>query len=130
MKKKILIVFDVDGTLEISNGNIPLVKLMELKKKGRYIFISNQNYFFTKSLKKFLPKRILESIPSVYNKYSISELASNNLARADILKLISEFYPNKKKIYIGDRDVDIEFARQAGYEFIRNTEFEKMEEKI
>lgn len=93
------IVFDVDGTLEISNGPIPIKRLKQLKTFGCNVLIVGN---YGKIVQKNLDKEFPNGNP-------------NGLPKHEALKNISGDY---LCIYVGDTESDREAAQEAGWCFI------------
>ena len=97
-------VFDVDGTLEISEGP---VKLEVLRKLKGYVFIIG-NY-----------GKLAETTTEFPNGNP------EGLLKVEALKRLgSKFAPQEKKIYVGDLPSDKEAAEKAGWNFCYAKDFE------
>lgn len=98
-------VFDVDGTLEISEGPIKLERLRELKSEGIIIYIvGNYRYLatFTTEFPNGNPK---------------------NLPKPEALKELAQKLSPEEKIYVADTPGDEQAALAAGYRFCYAREF-------
>ena len=95
-----LICFDVDGTLEVSTGPVPLERLRQLKRQGAIIYIVGN-----------------------YGKLAqtTTEFEDGNIAgtKAESLRLLAERHPDAlRRIYVADTGGDKIAAESVGYLFI------------
>jgi len=94
----IIIAFDVDGTLSISKGRIPVKHLLKLKKAGITVGVVGNWELAIKHIKGL--DFYQAGIPS----------------KAEILKAIGE--GKAFKLYVGDLELDRLEAEKAGWNFI------------
>jgi len=100
-----LYAFDVDGTLEVSEGPIKLGVLRNLIAQGHPVYIVGN-----------------------YGKLSQTtlEFPNGNLfsTKESSLKILSERHPEQtQKIYIGDVETDKTSAESAGWQFVFAKDF-------
>lgn len=99
-----LVAFDVDGTLEVSAGPIPLDALNQLRRQGTIVYIVGNYGKLAQTTKEF---------------------ADGNIGRskAESLKLLAERHPNTVKIYVADTSQDETEAKTANWQFIYARDF-------
>lgn len=95
-----IICFDVDGTLEISGGPVPLYRLRELRDQGAFIYIVGN-----------------------YGKLAqfTTEFPNGNIGRnkGESLRMLAERHPHAlRRIYVADTEADKISAASSGYLFI------------
>ncbi len=99
--------FDVDGTLEISNGSVKIDELRELRKEGHIVGICGNWQKFMKDVSDW--KDIINFFQVGLNKDNfLMELKSQ----------LSKIFQVDKFIMTGDHSIDINAARIAGWDFV------------
>ncbi len=101
---KVIVSFDVDNTLDISDGPIPSERVRQLKEAG-FIVGFNGNYE--------LARRFLGDGFDFYE-----------CGKAETLLRLNRLYPDAVlRIHVGDSPIDQEAARLAGWIYVRPEDF-------
>jgi len=100
----VIVAFDVDDTLEISGGRIPVKHLLDLRKAGVIVGVVGNWELAIKHIKGL--DFYQAGIPS----------------KAEILRAIGE--GKALKLYVGDLESDRHEARRAGWNFIHVNEYQ------
>jgi hypothetical protein len=110
-----LIALDVDHTLEISNGPIPLSALAELRKMKHIVGIAGNWGLFTQVVEKWYDL--------------VSFIGPYDGRKPAMLKSLKRYIPAAHYIMVGNNEQgkseDDIAARLAGYEFVKEDQFEK-----
>ena len=110
-----LYAFDVDDTLEISNGPVRLADMQALRKSGHIIGLCGNWGFFTRS------------VPDWYER--VSFIGPMLLPKADYLIELRTYIRAESYVMVGNdprifgASDDATAAREAGFRFIREAEF-------
>lgn len=104
-----LICFDVDGTLETSNGPVKTSRLVSLKDWGHRVIIVSPSPHFP---------RYADTDDPVFPNVSGNDTRLENLLEAKQMFGSEEFY-----LYISDNPGDDEVAKQAGFSFMHPKDF-------
>jgi len=100
----VIVAFDVDGTLDIGGGRIPVKHLLDLRKAGVIVGVVGN---WELAIKHVRGLDFYEgAIPS----------------KAEILKAIGE--GKALKLYVGNQESDREEARRAGWNFIHVNDYQ------
>jgi len=95
----VFLVFDVDGTLEISNGPIPIERLRKLKRLGvNILIVGNYGKIVQHNLQHEFPNGNPKGLPK---HEALKNIKGDHLC-----------------IYVGDTEADRQAARRAGWCFI------------
>ncbi len=98
-----LILFDVDGTLDCAGGTVPVDRLRELALAGYTIIIVS---------------------PSANRPEGFLEIPSSGENRRDSLEEVKRKYPEEKLgLYISDNPEDDVLARELGFCYIHPSNF-------
>ncbi|MGH7252652.1 MAG: hypothetical protein ACREIE_02515 [Nitrospiraceae bacterium] len=92
--------FDIDGTIETSNGPVTVARIQELRQDGDFVYLVS---------------------PSAARPKGLPILASGS--RQDNLRAVKAMHPDEERfVYISDNG-DIGDAQAAGFEYIWHSEF-------
>ncbi len=92
--------FDVDGTIETSNGPITEARLHELREDGDFVYLVS---------------------PSASRPKGLPILASGS--RQDNLRAVRAMHPDEDRfVYVSDNG-DVSDAQAAGFEYVWDWEF-------
>ena len=123
--------FDIDETLEISNGPVKLQSLVELKQQGHIVGLCGNWGLFT---------RVVQNWHSVISFMNVVPEYWTNGRRADksdFLSLLKTYVPADEYIHVGNiqgeknmlgfvcHSNDSEPANAAGFRFIKEDDFAK-----
>ena len=107
--------FDVDETLDISGGPIPLSRVAELRDAGHIVGICGN--FAVVTLQ----------VPTWASLFSF--IGPMAMTKADFLRQISTYVPADSYVMVGNDPLvfgasdDANAAREAGWEFVREADF-------
>ena len=110
-----LYAFDVDDTLEISNGPVRLEAMQALRNSGQIVGLCGNWGLFTRS------------VPNWYDR--VSFIGPMRLTKADYLIELRTYVSAESYVMVGNdprifgRSDDATAAREAGFRFIREFEF-------
>jgi hypothetical protein len=100
---RVLVSFDIDGTLEDGDPPGPLpMDLVLLAKSLGYVVGSASDR--TRREQREMWRRREITVDFVGHKHNLDEVALD--------------FPSERKIHIGDTEVDAHYARLAGFEFV------------
>jgi hypothetical protein len=99
---RVLLCFDVDGTLDSSAGPVPFARLRELVRLGAEVAIVS---------------------PSLNWPVGMLPALVAGPGRLDNLVAAALKYPAELNLYISDNPGDEEVAKQAGFAFVRPEHF-------
>jgi hypothetical protein len=105
---RVLVSFDIDGTLEDGDPPGPLpMELVLLAKSLGYVVGSASDR--TRREQREMWRRRSITVDFVGHKHNLDEVALD--------------FPSERKIHIGDTEVDAHYARLAGFEFVHVLQF-------
>ena len=113
--RKDVYAFDVDDTLEISSGPIPISACKELAGQGHIVGLCG-NF-----------SAVTQHVPGWYNIFSF--IGPMAMTKADFLKQIKTYVPARYYFMIGNvpgrggTSDDVGAARAAGWQFIEECDF-------
>lgn len=106
-----LYLFDVDGTLEISNGPVKLAQIIALRHAGHITGLCGNWGFFVR----FCPG---------WENF-LSPIGPIGTSKALYMAQLKMYIPAERYVFVGNAPPDDIEARDAGWEFIREAEFKE-----